>query len=42
VRPEVAKEFPELEIEDVVRFNYEEAAANTEAAIAIFRRAFPN
>jgi iron(III) transport system substrate-binding protein len=42
VRPEVAKEFPELEIKDVVRFNYEEAAANTEAAIAIFRRAFPN
>lgn len=42
VRPEVAKEFPELEVEDVVRFNYEEAAANTDAAIAIFRRAFPN
>lgn len=42
VRPEVAKEFPELEIEDVVRFNYEEAASNTDAAITIFRRAFPN
>lgn len=42
VRPEVAKEFPDLEVEDVVRFNYEEAAANAEKAIAIFRRAFPN
>lgn len=42
VRTEVAKEFPHLDVEDAVRYNYEEAAANTEKAIAIFRRAFPN
>jgi iron(III) transport system substrate-binding protein len=42
VRPDVAKEFPDLAIEDVVKFDYEEAAGNLDKALAIFRRALPN
>lgn len=41
VRPEVAKDFPQLAIDDVVKFDYEEAADNLDKALAIFRRAFP-
>lgn len=41
VRPEVAADFPDLAIEDVVRFDYEEAAGNIDKAMAVFRRAFP-
>lgn len=41
VRTDVAEEFPDLAIEDVVKLDYEEAAGNLEKALAIFRRAFP-
>lgn len=41
VRPEVAKEFPDLAIEDIARVNFEEAAGNLDKALSIFRRALP-
>jgi iron(III) transport system substrate-binding protein len=42
VRTDVAEEYPDLAIEDVVKFDYEEAAGNLDKALAIFRRALPN
>jgi iron(III) transport system substrate-binding protein len=41
VRPDVAEEYPDLAIEDVVMFDYEEAAGNLDKALSIFRRALP-
>jgi hypothetical protein len=41
VRPDVAEEYPDLAIEDVVKFDYEEAAGNLDKALSIFRRALP-
>ncbi len=41
VRPDVAEDYPDLAIEDVVKFDYEEAAGNIDKAMAIFRRALP-
>lgn len=42
LRPEVASEFPALLIEDAAQYDLREAASSLDAALEVFRRAFPN